>query len=93
MYEEEPTTVEEAPGEIQVEEEVEEVELLELTPLELEFFLTRSDIWDRLVRGEIGVEEAKKMLDNLYSSTVLQPRAPIPMKGGRRRASKRGRKK
>ncbi len=89
MYEEESTiSSEEISSELQAEEEVEEVELIELSPLELEFFITRGEIWDKLVRNEIDVEEAKKLLDNLYSSLLSQSKVPPTIKRGRRTSRK-----
>lgn len=85
MYEEEHTVTEEIPSEPRAEEEVEEIELIELSPLELEFFLTRGEIWDKLVSNEINIEEAKKMLDNLYNSLILQPKVSTSTTGGRGR--------
>jgi len=87
MYEEEHTIAEEIPSEPQAEEEVEEIELIELSPLELEFFLTRGEIWDKLVSNEINIEEAKKMLDNLYNSLILQPKVSTSTIRGRGRKS------
>ncbi|MCS7110746.1 MAG: hypothetical protein N3D82_05555 [Ignisphaera sp.] len=90
MYEEEPTITEEVSGKQQVEEEVEEVEHIELSPLELEFFITRGEIWDRLVRNEIDAGEARRLLDNLYSSLISQSKSSLAVKRGRR-ASKSSR--
>jgi hypothetical protein len=88
MSEEETTIPEETIHETSTEEEVEEVELLELSPLELEFFLTRSDIWDKLVRNEISIDDAKKLIDTLYTNLVSLSKASTPIKRGRRKTLK-----
>lgn len=90
MYEEESTLPsEEISSGPQTEEEVEEVELIELSPLELEFFITRGEIWDKLVRNEIDVEEAKKLLDNLYNNLLSQQKVSPTVKRSRGRRTTR----
>jgi len=58
-------------SEAEEEYSVEEVgvELKEFRPSDVELMLKKSEIWDKLVRGEISVDEAKRLMIEL-SGTV-----------------------
>jgi hypothetical protein len=65
------------------EEDKEELEYVPFSPLELELFISRSEIWDKLVKGELGINEAKKMIEEL----MLKPLEPVMQarKGSKKR--------
>lgn len=88
MYEEEEAIIEEASSEPHAEEEIEEVEPIEISPPEIEIFITRGEIWDKLVKNEMDAEEARKLLDNLYTNPALRQKSPPGVKRGRRASKK-----
>ena len=69
------------------EEGKEELEYIPFSPLELELFISRSEIWDKLVKGELGIDEAKKMIEELTSKS-LEPVAQAKSSKKRRRQKK-----
>ncbi|MDK6027968.1 hypothetical protein QPL79_01125 [Ignisphaera sp. 4213-co] len=78
--------------EVQAEEEKEvyaegeEMEYVAFSPQELELFILRSETWDKLVKGEIPISEARKMLESFVQSPI-QVEA-TPKRGKRKRSSK-----
>lgn len=43
----------------------EEEESLDFSPTDIELFLQRSEIWDKLALNEISIEEATRILDSI----------------------------
>ncbi|MEM0026832.1 MAG: hypothetical protein QXT53_02310 [Ignisphaera sp.] len=63
--------------------ESEEVEYVAFSPQELEMFILRSETWDRLVKGEITFEDAKKIIDAIIQQPQMQ--VETTKKRGRRK--------
>ncbi|MEL9940083.1 MAG: hypothetical protein QW632_01205 [Ignisphaera sp.] len=70
---EERESVEEESSEIYSEGE--EVEYVAFSPQELEIFILRSETWDKLARGEIALEDAKKIIDEIMQQSQTQVEA------------------
>ena len=62
----------------------EETEYVAFSPQELELFILRSETWDKLVKGEIRLEEAKSILEK----SSIQQIATTESKGRRKRRRK-----
>ncbi len=75
--------VQEEPSESEYLAEEEE-ESLDISPTDIELFLQRSEIWDKLVLNEISVEDAARILDSLQ-----RPAIPVEHSGRRGRRSPR----
>jgi len=68
-----------AAAESEYYEEDVELEAKELNPIEIAVFLDKSELWDKIVRGEIGIDEAKKLF------AELSERIPVAKPSRRRR--------
>uniref|UniRef100_A0A7J2U190 RNA polymerase Rpo13 subunit HTH domain-containing protein n=1 Tax=Ignisphaera aggregans TaxID=334771 RepID=A0A7J2U190_9CREN len=64
-----------------------EVEYIAFSPQELEQFLTRSETWDRIAKGEISLNEAKSILESQQKSAGQRKATPSRGKKRRRRSS------
>ncbi len=64
------------------EEEI--IETKELNPAELEIFIKRSELWDKLAGGEMSIEQAKEVIAQIVPSI---PSVPASGKRRRRRRS------
>jgi len=58
-------TVESSSAESEYYEEDVEFEAKEINPIEIAVFLDKSELWDKVVRGEVSIDEAKKMFAEL----------------------------
>jgi len=61
----------------------EPIEIGEMNPSEIDLMLKKSEIWDKLSRGEISIEKAKEIFAGLTLPTTVEERRR------RRRRSKR----
>jgi len=63
----------------------EEEESVDLSPTDIELFLQRSEIWDKLVLNEISIEDAARIL-----SSIQKPITQIesPRRRGRKSSKK-----
>ncbi len=54
----------------------EEEESLDLSPSDIELFLQRSEIWDKLILNEISIEDAAKILISSIQKSITQIEHP-----------------
>ena len=62
----------------------EPIELGEMNPSEIDLMLRKSEIWDKLVRGEISVDDARELIKE-----VTPPVTEVRRRRRRRRSKRR----